>query len=214
MSYTKYTLTSTFLFPLVNVPKQLFKCNVKSSFDRLIMSTRFLNSYMWDEDLEMEFNYGPYILVVVKPYRDAEFQEFYSTIISMPSYVDEYEKEGYIVMIFKVLEENMPFYNLILAGKYSELPAEGKKIILKNNYSRLDPNLIPLIFNKDDGLRQSWEKALSNPHENPRLDSTICLEGKEVWSKILRENEGLSDVILKAIGSTSKLTPEKEFNNL
>ena len=49
----------------------------------------------------------------------------------MPSYVDEYEKDGYIVMIFKILEENMNYYNLILEGKYSKLPAEAKKIILK-----------------------------------------------------------------------------------
>ena len=34
--------------------------------------------------------------------------------------------------IFKILEENMEYYNLILDGKYSKLPAEAKKIILKN----------------------------------------------------------------------------------
>tara|TARA_R110000737_G_scaffold72816_1_gene101345 strand:+ start:12188 stop:12832 length:645 start_codon:yes stop_codon:yes gene_type:complete len=213
MSYVKYSQTSTFLFPLIDVPKQLFNCDVKSSFGRLIMTTRFLNSYMWDENLEFEFNYGPYIFVVIKPYRDSNFEEFYSTIISMPSYVDEYEKEEHIVMIFKILEENMEYYNLILDGKYSKLPAEAKKIILKNNYFKLEPSLIPRILNKNADLRKSWEKALSNYHENPRLDSTVYLGDQEVWSIILRENEGLTSKKLKELGKTKKLSPEEEFDN-
>jgi hypothetical protein len=32
MSYVKYNKTSTFLFPLLNIPKGLFYCNVKNSF--------------------------------------------------------------------------------------------------------------------------------------------------------------------------------------
>ena len=155
----------------------------------------------------------PYIFVVIKPYRDSNFEEFYSTIISMPAYVDEYEKEGYIVMIFKILEENMEYYNLILEGKYSKLPAEAKKIILKNNYFKLEPSLIPRILNKNAELKKSWEKALSNYHENPRLDSTVYLGDQEVWSIIVYENEGLSNKKLKKLGKTKALKPEKEFDN-
>ena len=212
MSYVKYTQTSTFLFPLVDIPKQLFTCDVKSSFGRLIMTTRFLNAYMWDEDLEFEFNHGPYIFVVIKPYRDSNFEEFYSTIISMPSYVDEYEKGSYLVMIFKILEENMEYYNLILKGKYSELPAEAKKMILKNNYFRLAPNLVPRILNKNPELRKSWEKALSNYHEDPRLNSVVHLGDQEVWSIIIYEEEGINEEKLKRLGKTQKLTPSKEFD--
>lgn len=212
MSYVKYTQTSTFLFPLVDIPKQLFTCDVKSSFGRLIMTTRFLNAYMWDEDLEFEFNHGPYIFVVIKPYRDSNFEEFYSTIISMPSYVDEYEKGNYLVMIFKILEENMEYYNLILKGKYSELPAEAKKMILKNNYFRLAPNLVPRILNKNPELRKSWEKALSNYHEDPRLNSVVDLGDQEVWSIIIYEEEGISEKKLKNLDKKAKLTPNKEFD--
>lgn len=177
------------------------------------MTTRFLNAFMWDKNLEFEFNYEPYVFVVIKPYRDSNFEEFHSTITSMPTYIDEYEKGEYTVMIFKVPDENMEYYNIIMDGKYSQLPAEGKAIILKNNYFKMDPNLLPRILNRCSDLKRSWEKALSAPHKDPRLDSTVILGEQEVWSKINKEKEGISDNILKNLGKTPQLTPAKEFDN-
>ena len=193
MSYVRYTKTATFLFPLVEVPKVTFECEVRNSFDNLIMTTRFLNAYMWDEDLEFEFNHEPYIFVVVKPYRDVNFEEFHSTIISMDNYVDEYEKEEFIVMIFKIPEKHLEHYDIILAGNYSKLPSEAKTTILKNNYFSGSNKTIVKIFNKHPGLKKTWEEALSAPHPNPRFDSTIHLGDQELWGLIMREVEGLSD---------------------
>lgn len=213
MSYMKYTQTATFLFPLVNVPKQLFRCDVQSNFKRRIMTTRFLNAYMWDKDLEFEQNYGPYVFVVVKPYRDSNYEQFHSTITALSTYVDEYWKGDYIVMIFKVPEENMEHYRTIREGRYSELTAEGKTLVLKNNYFKMDPNLLPRILNKCAELKASWERAISAPHPDSRYDSTVLLGDAEVWSRIDKEKEGLSDEILKNLGNTPKLTPAKEFDN-
>lgn len=114
MSDKKYTQTSTFLFPLLEIPKQLFRCDVTNSFNKRIMTTRFSNAFMWDEDLEFDFNHEPYIFIVLKPYRDYNFEEFYSTIISMATYVDEYEKDDFIVMVFKIPEKHLDQYNLLL----------------------------------------------------------------------------------------------------
>jgi hypothetical protein len=168
---------------------------------------------MWDEDLEFEFNYEPYVFVAVKPYRDSNFERFISTITAMPTYVDEYEKGEYIIMIFRVPDKNIGFYEMILDGKYSELPPEGKAVVLRNNFFSLDPNILPCILNKDTGLKRSWENAMSAPHPDPRIDSTVRLGDAEVWSKILKENEGLSDEKLRNLGKTPKLTPAKEFDN-
>ena len=57
MSDKKYTQTSTFLFPLLEIPKQLFRCDVTNNFNKRIMTTRFSNAFMWDEDLEFDFNH-------------------------------------------------------------------------------------------------------------------------------------------------------------
>ncbi len=72
---------------------------------------------------------------------------------------------------------------------------------------------MPRILNKNTDLRKSWEKALSSYHENPRLDSTVYLGDQEVWSIILRENEGLTSKKLKELSKTKVLSPEEEFDN-
>jgi hypothetical protein len=211
-SYVKYTYTATFLFPLVEIPKSIFSCDVKTSFGRTIMTTRFLNAYMWDEDLEFDFNYEPYVLVAVKPYRDYNFEEFYSTIISMENYVDEYEKGNFIIMIFKVPDHNLEYYDTILNGKYSQLPQQAKILILKNNFFSGQGRIVADILGKSSELKRSWENALSSPHPDPRLDSTVSLEGMEVWPIIQKEKEGLCDETLKSLDSNSKqITPNEEF---
>ena len=37
MSDKKYTQTSTFLFPLLEIPKQLFRCDVTNNFNKKSM---------------------------------------------------------------------------------------------------------------------------------------------------------------------------------
>ena len=208
MSDKKYTQTSTFLFPLLEIPKQLFRCDVTNSFNKRIMTTRFSNAFMWDEDLEFDFNHEPYIFIVLKPYRDYNFEEFYSTIISMATYVDEYEKDDFIVMVFKIPEKHLDQYNLLLEGKYSKLSPEIKGLILKNSFFKLNPNILPRILSRCPELRKSWEKALSSSENDP-----VILGDQEVWSIIDKNKEGLSSKMLKQLGVTQKLNPAKEFDN-
>ena len=35
MKSTKFTKTATFLFPLLDIPKVLFECNIKDKFGRI-----------------------------------------------------------------------------------------------------------------------------------------------------------------------------------
>lgn len=201
----KFSKTSTFLFPLLEVPKQLFNCSIKTKDG--YTNTRFLDAYMWDVDLEFEFNYEPYVFVAIKPYQDAKFESFYSTITGFDCYEDEYNKDGFIIMIFKIPDNNMSAYETILEGKYSELEAQYKKLIMRNFFFTGKPTAIPLILNKDIGLKGTWEGLLSNPG----IKYVADLAEQEVWSKLLKEDEGLSSAKIQSLSTNRSLVPTMDF---
>lgn len=216
MNYVKYTKTSTFLFPLLEIPKALFHCNIKNNFGQTIMSTRFLNSYLYDVDLNhLEYNNGPFIYIVIKPYQDREFETFYSTILSFSNYVDEYEKEGFIIMIFKIPETNLEDYQKVIDGGYSTLSKEAKTLVMQNSFFSGKPYIIPLIFNKSENLKESWEKKLSNDGiingKYVGVDSMVSLGDQEVWSILVKEKESLTREILKELNKNkNSITIENE----
>jgi hypothetical protein len=200
MSYVKYNKTSTFLFPLLNIPKGLFYCNVKNSFGNTIMTTRFVNSFVKDSDLGVEkYNKGPYIFIVIKGYQDIDFETFYSTILSYPNYVDEYQKLEFLVMIFKVPDENISDYNKVVTGKYSEISAIGKNLIMGNSYFSGKATTIPLILHKAKSLRDSWEERLSSK------DHFVDLADQEVWPIITDQSKIKNEILdLKKMKEISK----------
>lgn len=207
MSYVKYTKTSTFLFPLLEIPRSLFHCKVVSSFGSVIMTNRFLNSYLIDEDLDSEeFNKGPYIFLVIKNYRDPDFEAFYNTLTAFDNFVDEYEKCGFLVVIFKIPDEFLIDYNLLMKGKYSKLSYKAKQSIINNAYYSGSKRItLSLILSKSENLKRSWEKRLSTSK------SSVCLEGKEVWSIINLEKETFDNPLLKVISKNQKMSPNREF---
>ena len=215
MSYVKYTKTTTFLFPLLEVPKDLFRCNIKNSFDQVIFTTRFLNCYLQDIDLDnSEYNNGPYIYLIVKAYQDVDFETFYSTILSFSNYIDEYEKDNYIIMVFKVPDENLDDFNRLLQGKYSEVSQKTKTLIMQNNFFSGKPYVIPLILNKAKNLKDSWEKRLSNDGIINGVDTGIRsmadLKDQQVWPIIDLEKESLTNKTL--IKLSTRINLEEEFN--
>jgi hypothetical protein len=44
MSEKKFTKTATFLFPLLNIPKNIFDCNIKDTWGRVKYTSRFINA--------------------------------------------------------------------------------------------------------------------------------------------------------------------------
>jgi len=201
----KFSKTSTFLFPLLEIPKQLFHCSIKTKDG--YTNTRFLDSYMWDAELEFEFNHEPYVFVAVKPYQDPKFEAFYSTITGFENYVDEYHKGDFYIMIFKIPDSNISAYETIIEGRYSELAAEHKSLVLKNFFFTGKPTAIPLILNKAISLKNTWEKLLHSPD----IDFIADLKDQEVWSKILKENEGLTSERLQILGKNQSLVPAMDF---
>jgi hypothetical protein len=205
MSFVKYTKTATFLFPLLEIPRSLFDCDVKTSFGKSIMTTRFLNAYLIDTDLENEYNDGKFIYVIIKCYQDKDFVSFYSTLIGFDNYVDEYEVQEFIVMIFSVPEKFIVDFNLILDGKYSQISPLAKQLIMKNNFYSNNKSTIPLILGKSTALKESWEKRLSNPN------SEVDLKDQEVWPIINLDLESFNKAELRVISKKSKIESSKEF---
>jgi hypothetical protein len=200
----KFSKTSTFLFPLLEIPKQLFHCSIKTKDG--YTNTRFLDSYMWDSELEFDFNNEPYVFIAVKQYQDSNFETFYSTITSFENYIDEYHKGDFYIMIFKIPDSNIDAYNTILEGEYSKLEANYKSLIMKNFFFTGKPTTIPLILNKAYSLKEAWENMLGCDN------SVVNLGDQEVWSRILKENEGLSTEKLQTLSTNRSLVPTTDFD--
>jgi hypothetical protein len=190
MSYVKYTKTSTFLFPLLDISKSLFKCDIKKN-DKQIMTTRFLNAFLNDKDLNNTlYNDGPFVFIVIKPYQDIDFDKFHSDLIVLDNYVDEYIKNNYLVMLFKIKDKYMKDYELILKGKYSKVSKAGKKIINNNSYFSGQSHIVPLILRKAEELKESWQRRLTADNK------IIDLGDQEVWGILDMEKENLTKEII------------------
>lgn len=205
MTKNKFTKTATFLFPLLNIPKSLFDCNILDPWGRIKFRSRFLNAYLKDSNIT-KYNDKGYIFLLVRDYRDVEFDKFYSTIQSFPNYIDDYEVRGCIILVFSVPSDFIPDYNLIIKGLYSEVSAEAKKLILGNSYFSGKIYTLPLIMNKAKVLKDSWEERLSNP------GSIADLKDQEVWPIISCEREILDSSIASEYSTNSKhFEPSGEF---
>jgi len=205
MKEIKFTKTATFIFPLLNISKNLFDCNILDPWGRIKFNSRFLNAYLQDQNIE-KYNNQNYVFILVRGYRDAEFDKFYSTIQAFPNYVDDYEIQDCIVLVFSIPTNYQKDYELILNGIYSEISPEAKKLILTNNYFSGKIFTLPLILTKATVLKQSWEERLSNP------GSIADLKDQEVWPIITFEKEILDKNIISKYSANNKhFEPSGEF---
>ena len=187
----KFTKTATFLFPLLNVPKSLFDCHIQDSWGRLKHKSRFHNAYLKNDTIS-KYKEENYIYILARGYRDTDFDKFYTT------------KEC-VVFIFSVPTDFNKDFNLIINGKYSEISAESKKLILANHYFSGKSYTLPLILNKAIVLKESWEDRLSNP------GSPAYLHNQEVWPIINSKTEILTNEVISNYTTNSKLTPTGDF---
>jgi uncharacterized protein YutD len=202
MSEVKFTRTATFLFPLLEISKNLFDCDIRDKYNRPQHKTRFLNAYLKHEGITQEEDC---LYLVLRNYRDVSFDIFYSTIQALPNYVDDYDSQGCCIFIFSVPEKRQKDFDLIKNGKYSEVSAEAKKAILMNNFFSGKVFTLPLVLNKAEALKNSWEDRLSTP------GSPAELKDQEVWPIIELENEELNNSIMSKITTKKELSPTGEF---
>lgn len=211
MKEIKFTKTATFLFPLLQIPKSLFDCDVRDRFGRFKYSTRFINAYLEDESVSKyqsteDINY---VFVVVRSFQDVDFSTFYSTIQALPNYVDDYEYKGCCILVFSVPKETSNDFKLIKNGAYSQVSTEGKRLILANNFFSGKVFTLPLILNKADVLKTSWEDRLTFIGKD--IYSPVDLGGQEVWPIIDMHREILTKEIITEIHIQKDLLPSEEF---
>jgi hypothetical protein len=205
MSDVKFTKTATFLFPLLGIPKALFKCNILDSWGRLKFDERFLNAYLKNDCIE-KYKDKDYVFVVLRNYQDVEFDKFCKTLQAFPNYVDEYDVQDCLIVVFSVPEENQEDFNLIKQGLYSQVSKKGRDLILANNYFTGKIYTLPLILTKAKVLKEMWEKRLTEKH------SPANLNNQEVWSIISEEKETLTEEVISTLTKKKNLIkPQGDF---
>lgn len=211
MSGVKYTKTATFIFPLLEIPKDLFACSITDIFGRVKYTNRFLNAYLQDANITkyQSNDNDKYVFIIVRDYRDKDFDSFYSTLIAFENYVDDYNIQESLIFVFKIPKKNVIDFNFIIKGAYSRITAKAKKLILSNSFFSGKPYTLPLILNKAEVLKNSWEDRLTVKTDN--YYSPANLYDQEVWPIIELEKEMLNKEVLLSLSNKSSLLPSEEF---
>lgn len=211
MKEIKFTKTATFLFPLLQIPKSLFDCDLKDRFGRLKFNNRFINAYLADNYINKYQSNDDidYVFVVIRNYQDVDFSTFYSTIQALPNYVDDYDHKECCVVVFSVPNERRKDFNLVKNGLYSQVSTDGKRLILANNFFSGKVFTLPLILNKAEVLKNSWEDRLTFIGKD--IYSPADLGDQEVWPILDYDKEILTSEIIKAIHIQKDLLPSEEF---
>lgn len=211
MSDLKFTKTATFLFPLLQISKSLFDCDIKDRYGRAKYSTRFINAYLEDITVSKykSNEETDYIFVILRSYQDVDFSTFYSTIQALPNYVDDYEYTGCCIVVFSVPKATKADFNLIKNGAYSKISTEGKRLILANTFYSGKIFTLPLILNKAEALKNSWEERLTFIGKD--INSPAYLGEQEVWPILDYNKEILTKKIVQAIHIQKDLLPSGGF---
>lgn len=194
----KYTKTSTFLFPLLEIPKSIFQCEIKNGFGKVILTNRFVNAFVYNSSIRKHVNH---LFVVINNYQDPGFRKFYDQLTDSDYYSDEYEIHDHLVIIYSVPDKFKEDYDKILDGKYSTISEEAKKAIRKNFFYDKDPSFIPMILEKSKLLKESMERVLG-----------ADIGDGEVWARFDDEQETLNHSKLKSCETVNKLNNSNEFN--
>ena len=195
MKKKHFTKTSTFIFPLLGISKHLFSYD-KKEFDKLVPKTRFINAYIYNNICKKHNNH---VSIVIDPYRDVKFDNFYSTLSGHETFIDSYEFNNLLIMVFEIPFQFIDDLQKIIDGQYSKLSSAAKQLILKNHFFDSQSSVIPMIFNKSKALKTAWEDKLGADIGN-----------NEVWVILDIDEETLTEEVLNKL-KNKVFTPSKEF---
>ena len=190
-----FTKTSTFIFPLLGISKHLFMYD-KKEYDRLVSKTRFVNAYIYSNVCE---KHNHHVSIVIDPYRDVKFDHFYSSLSGHDTFIDSYEVNDLLIMVFEIPDQYIDDLTLIVNGKYSAVSPAGKQLIMKNHFFDSESTIIPMIFNKAKKLKDAWENKIG-----------ASIGDGEVWNIINVDEETLTNEKLDKVRN-KVLEPSKEF---
>lgn len=180
MQLTK-TITSIFIVPTLQVPKDALKNN------------GFINGYIIDKTKDVQYENAVYLLF--KPNCLDKFREFLENEYERTKQIIEdydYDK-GYVVVVYKLNENLKEDFDLIKQGKYSKTSDNFKKLFpkeiqIKDNkgFLKNELSLQYRIFNKTEDLVDFWEKKLGVDLQS------ISGENFEVWEGFDMKRETLN----------------------
>ena len=155
------TITSIFMVPTLNVPKNKLKQN------------GFINGYIDDVNKEDKNNNCVYLLFLPKDL--SKFQTFLESEYERTKYiVEDYDyPKGYVVIIYKLNYKYQLDFDLVKLGKYSKTSKEFQElfpikidIVNENNQLISHESLQYKIFNKTDDLKEYWQELLNENIHN------------------------------------------------
>jgi len=138
------TKTTDFLLPLLGKSKPWY-------------APYLVNAYLDNSSFPKKRENSIHILL--KFSGDKRFAEIEKEIMSWEEYVDSYDliKGHFIMYVVDIPEILLEDYSLILKGKYSEISLLSKSLLLKGRGAK---SPMPFILNKDDILKNHWEREL------------------------------------------------------
>lgn len=142
----KLNKTSDFLLPLFGRPLIRYVPHL-------------VNAYLSDPSLGITNPY--YIYILIKFSGKMEYSSLEKWMYDHAQYRGHYDllKSEFTMFIFELPEEYHQDYDLIVKGKYSEISANAKKLILAN---RSEQSAMPYILSKHEQLRGYWEDELGS----------------------------------------------------
>jgi hypothetical protein len=191
-----FTKTSTFIFPLLNIPRTAFLYD-KKTFGKVDTSSRFINSYLYNTVCEKHNNH---VSIIIDSYRDAEFDNFYIKLSSHDAFVDSYEVDDTLIMVFAIPDDMLDDVTKIIDGKYSTVSNVAKQLIMKHHYFDSQSSVIPMILNKSQALKTEWENRIG-----------CSIGDNEVWVIMNPDEETLTIDKIHAVVKNRVLTPSNEF---
>ena len=175
MTEFKKTITSIFLVPTLQLPKDV------------LVNNGFINGFI--KDSTKDYTYPDSIYVLFKPKNLDRFREFLDDEYERTkNIIEDYDNEdGFVTIVYKLDATFKEDYVLIREGKYSKTSEEFQKLfprvvkIVVNGIHRDELSLQYRVFKKTKDLVDFWEEKLGMKFS----------ENQEVWTGFSIENETL-----------------------
>jgi hypothetical protein len=148
----KKTITSIFMVPTLNFPKESLKQN------------GFINGYIKDDRRDVQYENSVYLLF--KPENLDKFREFLDNEYERTkNIIEDYDYEdGYVVVVYQLNDKYKKDYELVKQGKYSKTSKTFQKefpklvTIVREGTSREEMSLQTRVFLRTEDLIEFWEE--------------------------------------------------------
>lgn len=171
MSYGRIVdlnLTSNFGLPL-------------AGFIREALEPYLVNAYIDDCSLDDEALSEPHIFVLLRYQGTPAFKELETMLEGKPNFYASYDISGgnFVMYVFRVLDDCQDDFKLFLKGKYSQISASGRHLILKSVKKN---GVAEKILLKDKSLKTYQETVIGQSIGDQEVWS-IPDSAEEVFSK-------------------------------